>query len=503
MVKVISKNNEVLEFNKKATIASVFIDLAVKYPKSKIVWCNQNYQNFIDFEAINDILHHDKMMLSYNPSDINFLGRKIGYVDESPFVKINKEVSYSTWQMSSLVGVIHASVLVAINSKIKLNRNFDYYLNSIAKVCMPLGLLCYSEPNLLLSRDFRNVVKTSDFILFKFVKEHYRTRWIFILFLNLMISEFRFPVLAMLNSFFYKNKNNGDINLDFIEVSSSIKTIELSTIDVIIPTIGRKQYLYDILKDLSQQIHLPKNVIIIEQNPLCGSVSELDYLTSEDWPFVIKHTFTNQTGACNARNIGLNQLESEWIFFADDDIRINNSFIETAFGIISQYKNKVATFSCLREGEETINKKIFQWTTFGSGCSIVKRDVVKNVFFDIRYEYGFGEDSDFGMQIRNKGFDVLFFPNPQILHLKAPIGGFRTKIVLAWGNDEIKPKPSPTVMLYKILHDTKEQINGYRIVLFFKYYGKQSIKNPIKYFFNFQKEWKQSLYWANELINKS
>ena len=84
------------------------------------------------------------------------------------------------------------------------------------------------------------------------------------------------------------------------------------------------------------------------------------------------------------------------------------------------------------------------------------------VKFNDKFEFGYGEDSDFGMQIRNQGCDILYFPNPEIVHLKAPSGGFRIKPTLAWSNDPVMPKPSPTIMLYKILHETKEQRNGYR-----------------------------------------
>jgi len=103
------------------------------------------------------------------------------------------------------------------------------------------------------------------------------------------------------------------------------------------------------------------------------------------------------------------------------------------------------------------------------------------------------------MQLRNKGCDILYFSNPKILHLKAPIGGFRTKPVLKWQNDKILPKPSPTVMLYLILHFTKEQNLGYKTILFFKYYKLQNSKNPFRYFVYFRKQWKRSVFWANEL----
>lgn len=499
-VKVVSKANKILYCDKNTKLSIVLSQLAFQYPDSKIIWCNEKLESNLNLESINIIFHHDKMMLSYNPGKIEFLGRKIGYVDESPFIKINKEVSYPTWQMSSLVGAIHASVLLEINQKIKLDTDFDYYLNSLAKVCAPLGLLCYSEPKLLLKNEIDIILKTSNYTLFKFVKQHYRMRWILLLFLNLVIYEFKFPLLALLYSFYFKNRNENNINLDSIKACSLLNVIDSGTIDVIIPTIGRKQYLYDVLKDLSQQAYLPKNVIIVEQNPVQESVSELDYVTAENWPFKIKHTFINQTGACNARNIALSQVESDWIFLADDDIRINENFTESAIELISKYKCNAVSFRCFQEKERSVFKEIFQWAAFGSGSSFVKSEVVKNIQFDLRYEFGFGEDTDFGMQIRNLGCDILYFPTPEILHLKAPIGGFRTKPSLLWSNDKIRPKPSPTITLYKLLHETKEQHNGFKIILFFKYYQKQSIKNPIKYYFKFQKEWKQSMYWANELI---
>jgi GT2 family glycosyltransferase len=144
-----------------------------------------------------------------------------------------------------------------------------------------------------------------------------------------------------------------------------------------------------------------------------------------------------------------------------------------------------------------------QWTTFGAGNSFVKRNLLNKIRFKMALEFGYGEDSDFGMQLRNQGSDVLYLPHPEILHLKAPIGGFRTKPVLQWHLDEIQPKPSPTVMLYLISHNTGQQILGYKTILFFKYYKHQKTRNPFKYFGYFNKQWRQSVYWANQLKRDS
>ena len=499
IVSVISDKGQIVPLSKKATIAEALMQLAQQFPDSLLIWCHQSLKDQLAISEIETLFHHKKLLLSYNPSDVSFIDSAIGYVDASPFIQITKAVPFPTWQMSSTVGCVHSEVVLALQNEIPLDTNFDYFLCSLGKLLMPKGLLCYSEPRLLKQKVKVAPIQTSRFILFRFVKQHYRTRWVFLLLFNLMLYERQFPVLPFLFSFFYKNRSKANISLDAIQVQTSNKMVELGTVDVIIPTIGRKDYLFDVLKDLKAQTHLPTNVIIVEQNPEEVCESELDYLTTEEWPFDIKHTFTHQAGACNARNIALAQITSEWVFFADDDIRIDTDFIQKTLEKVACFGAKAVTLRCFQTGEKKTYCTVFQWVTFGSGCSIVFAASLKKSNFNMGYEFGFGEDGDFGLQLRHQGHDVLYLPEPEILHLKAPIGGFRTTPVLQWQNDEIQPKPSPTIMLYQLLHNTPTQTNGYKTTLFFKYYGLQKIKNPIRYYLHFQKQWERSVFWANEL----
>jgi glycosyltransferase involved in cell wall biosynthesis len=500
---VTSGENSFLSFDNKASISEELYKLAVLFPQSKIVWCDEACQQYLNLKEIELFFHHNKIMLSYSADENGLMGKEIGYVEQSPFIKINKKVSYPTWQMSSLAGVIHASLLIEIKHKVKWDAAFDYYLNSVAKVCMPLGLLCYSEPRLLLGKPDVFLTKASKFEIFRFVKQHYKMRWVFLLLLNIMIYERKFPIIAFLFSFFYKNRTKSNLNLGSIKVESSRKVVGIETVDVIIPTIGRKNYLYDVLKDFTKQSLLPHKVIIIEQNPLKGSKTEMNFIEEELWPFEIQHLFIHQTGACNARNLALEKVNSEWVFLADDDIRVGVDFVQKTLGYINDFGARAVTLKCYQKAGDKANDAIFQWGTFGSGCSFVLVDSLKNCKFKMGYEFGFGEDGDFGMQLRNQGHDILYLPEPSILHLKAPIGGFRIKPILQWQNDTIQPKPSPTVMLYQISHNTEEQIRGYKTILFFKYYKVQEVRNPIKYYTHFQKQWKASRYWANKLKNEN
>ncbi len=484
-----------LVYENNNPLQSLF-DIALKNPDRILIWCHRDQKNNLNLEGLKNSLFLKNMMLSY--SDSSYIPSQIGYIENSPFININKKVKYPTWIMSSQIGAIYSSQLKKFKGIIDTTTSFDYALNSIAKLGMPKGLLCYSNPSLLIDTPKKSDSKNASLSqLFKFVKQHYKTRWILLLLLNLIVYEKRLPIFAALRSLGYKKKKFTQA-FDMERVTTKEISID-TTIDVIIPTIGRKKYLYDVIKDLANQSCLPKNVIIVEQNSDKNSKSELDYLRSEAWPFNVKHHFIHQTGACHARNLALKDVTSNLVFLGDDDNRFNNKLLSDIIYNIEYYNLDVITMSCLQINEIENVITPLQWSTFGAGSSVMKSKYLSDVKFNMALEFGYGEDVDFGMQLRNNGVDIIYFPEIKIVHLKAPIGGFRVNSKQNWKMDKIKSKPSPTVMLNRILNNTKHQLLGYKTTLFIKYYRKQPLKNPYSYFKLFNKEWRQSVYWANIL----
>jgi hypothetical protein len=65
---------------------------------------HQLLENSLNLDEIESLFHHDKLMLSYGTGKTSFLGSRIGFVEESPFIKVNKKCTYPTWLMSSDVG---------------------------------------------------------------------------------------------------------------------------------------------------------------------------------------------------------------------------------------------------------------------------------------------------------------------------------------------------------------------------------------------------------------
>lgn len=504
-LRVIKDLKDVISFEFENTVGATLFKLAKAYTDELLLWCDEDCTADMSEKNINDIFHHRRIMASYSVSRKTFLSSRIGYVEDTPFINPKFDLPYPTWLMSPDIGGIHSEVLLKFDAIEYKEKNFGYVLNSLAKLGMRRGLFCYSDPRLVRS----GAVKKGDdrglttFGLFRFIKQHYKKKWLLFAFASFVFFERRLPLLPFLSAWFFKGKKSSPSVIDDIELQTNLKIEERNSYDVIIPTIGRKKYLYDYLQDLKSQNPLPVKVIVIEQNPDSASATELDFLTSETWPFELVHHFIHRTGACNARNMALKEVTADWVVLGDDDNRVTTNVYPEMIARARQLGVKVLTAAYLQPEEVQTYHYEEQTTVFGSGSSIMHASLIPHLAFDLGYEFGYGEDVDFGMQIRNLGEDVIYYPKTVITHLKAPMGGFRTKFVHPWEEEAIKPLPSPTIMLYNLKHRTDEQLNGYKLFFFSKYYKKQAVKNPWKYVRLMNKRWARSTHWAKELRNKS
>ncbi len=499
VVKVLKGETEI---KISATVCTkAFWELAEKYPEELIGWCEEKYSTDLNLAQWSQIFHQDLIMASF-AVETAFFPDSIGYIDQLPFVNVNRKVLYPNWQMSSDIGGIKGKALLKFKSIFEEITHFDFLLNSIAKIGQQNGLFCYSAPGLVILPSAKKLesTATSD-QLFSFVYSYYNTIWLSVLFWCYWKYEKKFPLKAYLKAFLEKKRFLQKVDLSAIKIQSTKISETSNFIDVIIPTIGRPEYLMQVLEDLSLQSLLPKKVIVVEQNVDENSISELAELKSKTWPFEIKHHFIHRTGACNARNIALKEVNSDWVFFADDDIRFEPDLLARVITEMNRLGVSSINMNCKQKGEETVFPKIKQWGSFGSGTSIVKSTFSNQCTFSSIYEHGYGEDADFGMQLRQLGCDIIYHPDIEILHLKAPMGGFREKPVLAWEQELPLPKPSPTLMAFSLKYNTSQQILGFKTSLFLRYYSQQEIKNPVKYLKIMRDRWEISENWANRLIS--
>ncbi|MGY5850378.1 glycosyltransferase family 2 protein [Salegentibacter sp. F14] len=493
---------------KETDICRNFWDLAEQYPEELICWCEEEFENYLHPESWQEVFHHNLIMASYAVKS-DYLPGAIGYIDQLPFVNVSRNLKYATWRMSTDVGGIKGEVLLKFKNLFGPIRDFGLLLNSVAKLGQQNGLFCYSVPQLVkeglrlspsgqAQPDTVNVKATaSSKELFAFVYSHYKSIRVWLLFWCFMKYENSFPFLTVVRAVFQQKYFKKEVDLSDIVVKSMKPENTGNRIDVIIPTLGRRKYLLQVLEDLKVQSLLPNEVIVVEQNPQSDSQSALTELKTRNWPFNIVHHFTHQTGACNARNIALEEVDADWVFFADDDIRFEPDLLHNSLDELKRLGVPCLNINCKQEGEMTVFHKIKQWGSFGSGTSIVNAGYCKKLRFDEVFEYGFGEDQDYGMQLRYAGCDIIYHPEIETLHLKAPRGGFRELNLPPWQQD--KPKPSPTLMIYVRKYYTVHQLKGYKNELFLRYYLMQEIKSPIKYLKMMRERWRKSEEWSEKL----
>lgn len=490
---------EVLE-GEQNDLCSAFWELADKYPAEIICWCEEEFREYLDFDAFNEIFPHDLIMASYALQHF-FMPDQIGYIDQLPFINVNKEVRYGTWRMSTDAGGIRGRSLMKFRQDFGEITDFGLLINSIAKLGQYNGLFCYSDPRFIRGNLFKKYVPqpgATTYQLFAFVYRYYKTERLWLLLFCFLRYERSLPLIPFFRSFFRKKSFLKEIDLSGI----SLKPIELPTqhnsVDVIIPTLRRREYLLQVLEDLKNQTLLPKKVIVVEQNPEPKSITELPELISNSWPFEVVHHFINQTGACTARNIALEEVTAEWVFFADDDIRLKSGLLKSGLEELRRLGIDCLNLSTYQQGEKKFFKKIKQWGSFGSGISIVNTSFARELKFKKVFEHGFGEDQDYGMQLRNAGCDIIYHPDLEILHLKAPRGGFRENSLPPWKEDD--PKPSPTIMLFSQKYFTEWQMKGFKTELFLRNYDIRKDLNPVKYWQKMKVRWAKSEDWAKKLL---
>jgi glycosyltransferase involved in cell wall biosynthesis len=480
------------------TICTILTKLALEYPNELLVWCHENAAQAIQLEKIPSLVTLPHEIISFQTGYGGYFGSAIEWVEESLFVAVPKHIRYATWMISAQAGAMQARLWTQIASS-NSSDSFDYTLHSIGKRVQSSGVFCYSEPALLNENWNTSIASATSYELYRFVKQHYKGIWVWILFWQQRRYQNKWACWSLMRTWLISRKKPIVLSIETQQANDSVA----SAVSVLIPTLNRPQYLADFLTDLQTQTHLPKEVIIIEQNPETTSESQLTAVLAQNWNFKIIHLFTHQLGVCHARNLGLKQVTGEWVFFADDDIRISPSFLEESLHKIHQNSAQAVSFACISPQQSAEEKPVIQWNAFGGGSSIVAAKALQNCSFSVVFEHGFGEDLDFGMQLRRSGTDVLFFSSPAITHLKAPAGGFRVKKTRLWEQETTMPKPAPTVMAYLQRYYTPNQLASYKLLLLLKYYAKQSIKNPVLYYRHFQKQWKQSVYWASKLEQQS
>jgi glycosyltransferase involved in cell wall biosynthesis len=228
----------------------------------------------------------------------------------------------------------------------------------------------------------------------------------------------------------------------------------MKKLSIIIPTLGRKEELFNTITDLSRQ-SLSRNqwevIVVIQDQPDIEAFKK----RLEEWSLNFRLFFCAEPNASLARNIGIQESRGEYLLFLDDDLQIKNP--DYLKNLLSNFENEPHIPGVYgqvldpgvppRESRHKWSyKKNVGWLFFppnynkkcnvqngtSANLSVRKAAAIDAGGMDINFEKGaHREESDFCLRLTKKYGPLVFDPSASVIHLGAAKGGCRN-----WGKNE-------------------------------------------------------------------
>jgi hypothetical protein len=201
---------------------------------------------------------------------------------------------------------------------------------------------------------------------------------------------------------------------------------ESARVTVLVPTVGRYDFLEQLLRQLDGQTRRPDEVVVVDQNEE-SSRRDLSAI-APDLPLQV--LYLRPPGQCTARNLGLRASTGTHILFLDDDDEIPADLIASHLRVLTPPEVSV---SCgLIDDRESGPAPASERYRKASGIlptnnAMLRRSVLHEAgLFDPTYDRGSRADHDLGMRSYLVGNLHVHDPGPKVFHHHAPQGGLRT-----------------------------------------------------------------------------
>ncbi|MCF8000802.1 MAG: glycosyltransferase [Halanaerobiales bacterium] len=195
-------------------------------------------------------------------------------------------------------------------------------------------------------------------------------------------------------------------------------------ISIIIPTRNRKIILKKCLEALNKQsIDSNKYEIIIIDD---GSTQDIEtMINSLNLKPEIKYHYQEHSGPAKSRNKGIKFAKGKYIIFIDDDIIVNEQFVESHLNKLLNNDKVIVHGPVIHtnnlDNPSAAEKKIrdFSSAFFATGNASIKKTYLKEagLFNENFYEYGW-EDLEFGKRLKQLNLKAVKAENAIGYHLK-------------------------------------------------------------------------------------
>lgn len=198
-------------------------------------------------------------------------------------------------------------------------------------------------------------------------------------------------------------------------------------LSIIIPTLGRRKQLEDLMISIEEQEYIEFEVIVVDQN----SPGYLDDIIEKFIDkYRLKHILIYQKGAAHARNVGADEAQGDILFFPDDDSKLFKDTIPIAIETLEKTgcksifgktiddlgKDSVIKY-CSTNGYLTLSDyegKFVEATMF------IKTEIFKQYYYDSTFGvgtfYGAEEAHDLVIRMLKDGQEIYYSNDIKIYH---------------------------------------------------------------------------------------
>jgi glycosyltransferase involved in cell wall biosynthesis len=264
--------------------------------------------------------------------------------------------------------------------------------------------------------------------------------------------------------------------------------LKMMTVSIVIPTRNRDEDLKELLASIRKQTILPIEVIVVDDsdNLRTRNLVEEQNKVFPHQGILLKYLRGNEQNRSisAARNLGAKESTGEVTFFIDDDVILDNRYIEKILEVYNEYPDALGVQGDMarpaaRRGSvlgNALNKVLFQVHYEKNSCRVhaagmsfpipltriirsqwltgtqssYKKEVLKDFKWDNNLKgYSLCEDMDISYRIQKCHPDSLYStPHARVLHKFSPVARIDTRELIYFG------VAYPTYIFFKDMKQT-------------------------------------------------
>lgn len=258
-------------------------------------------------------------------------------------------------------------------------------------------------------------------------------------------------------------------------------------IEIIIPTKDRHEDLQKAIKSIVQQTLKPSKIVIVDAGEKPKNYSPIEKQCLEKGIFL--KVIQSKPGLTFQRNLAIKQIENDLIIFFDDDVELDEDYLESIATVFEADKNikiggatgkilngiskpgffarllrKTFLLSLPSKGEilpsgcvnmiDYTKEDTFE-INWLSGCNMAyRKEVFERFLFDENLKIYASEDFDFSFRV-NKKYKLVYIPSAKLLHNHSSASRLSKAIrtgMFVRGHNYLFKKNMPQTFFNKICH---------------------------------------------------